>query len=242
MSKELTKFKDKGLKVFDSADNFELAQRAAKMLAASTLVPKEYQGKIENCVIALEMASRIGASPLMVMQHLYIVHGKPSWSSSFLISAINTSGKFEPLRFDIKKGELKTFEYSYFSGFGQNRKLIKKNIKLNDLKCVAWTHDKNGERLEAPEVTIEMALTEGWYDKDGSKWKTMPELMIRYRSASFFSRLYCPEITMGMQTAEEVIDVVYEDITDQNKEVIAEKKKDMKDKKQSGSQTKMDLP
>lgn len=241
MSKELSKIQSKGLSVFDSAENFELAQRAAKMLSSSTLVPKEYHGKIENCVIALEMAARIGASPLMVMQHLYIVHGKPSWSSSFLISAINTSGKFEPLRFDIKKGEKKKFTYTMYTGFGQNRKAHQKSIELNDLRCIAWTTDKHGEKLEAPEVTIEMALTEGWYDKDGSKWKTMPELMIRYRSAAFFSRLYCPEITMGMQTAEEVVDITYEEIKPKTPEEISQKKAEMKTKKESDGQTTIEM-
>jgi hypothetical protein len=237
MGNKLSEIKETGLNVFSSAENFELAQRIAKSLSASTLVPKEYQNNIPNTMIALEMASRIGASPLMVMQHLYIVHGKPSWSSSFLISAINTSGKFEPLRFDIKKGERKKFTYTIYTGFGQNRKPVQKSIELNDLRCIAWTKDKNGSKLESPEVTIEMALVEGWYDKEGSKWKTMPELMIRYRSAAFFSRLYCPEITMGMQTAEEVVDVIYEEI----KETPDEKKQRMRDNK-GGNQTKMEMP
>jgi len=179
--------KETGLRVFDSAENFELAQRVAKSLSASNLVPVAYRNDISNTLIALEIANRIGASPLMVMQHLYIVNGSPSWSSTFLISAINTSGRFEPLRFKI-------------SGKGEN------------LSCIAWTKDKNGELLESPEVTMQMAKLEGWVQKKGSKWQTMPELMIRYRAAAFFSRLHCPEITMGMQTTEEVIDTVYQEI------------------------------
>jgi hypothetical protein len=38
----------------------------------------------------------------------------------------------------------------------------------------------------------------------------MPELMLRYRSAAFFARLYAPDITLGMQTAEEVEDIAPE--------------------------------
>ena len=181
---ELTKYEEKGLSVFNSIESFELAQRVASALSNSSLVPKEYQKNIPNTLIALEMANRIGASPLMVMQHLYIIHGKPSWSSAFLISAINSCGKFDPLNFEV-------------SGKGDS------------LKCTAWTNDRKGNKLESPEVTMDMAKKEGWVQKNGSKWQTMPELMIRYRAASFFSRLYCPEITMGMQTMEEVKDVVY---------------------------------
>lgn len=162
---------------------FEHAQRVAKMLCQSDLIPKEYKGNVQNTMIALEIANRIGASPLMVMQNLYIVHGKPSWSSSFIIAALNGCGRFDPVRFD-------------FSGSGDT------------MACFAWTTERGKtERIEGPAVTMKMAKAEGWVDKNGSKWKTMPELMIRYRAAAFFGRLYAPEILMGMQTMEEVVDI-----------------------------------
>jgi len=183
MENQIQKIESNKLMAFSSNENFETAQRIAKMLSSSDLVPKEFKGNIANCVIALNMANRIGADPLMVMQHLYIVHGKPSWSSTFLIAAINGSGKFKaPLRFLL-------------SGEGDNR------------TCIAWTLDLTGEKLESPSISMQMAKDEGWLQKAGSKWKTMPELMMRYRAAAFFSRLYCPEITMGMQTVEEIQDV-----------------------------------
>jgi hypothetical protein len=56
-----------------------------------------------------------------------------------------------------------------------------------------------------------MANAEGWVSKAGSKWKTMPELMMRYRAAAFFGRLYAPEITMGMHSVEEVVDIQHEE-------------------------------
>lgn len=162
---------------------FEHAQRVAKMLCQSDLIPKEYKGNVQNTMIALEIANRIGASPLMVMQNLYIVHGKPSWSSSFIIAALNGCGRFDPIRFDL-------------SGSGDS------------MSCFAWTTERGKtERIEGPAVTMKMAKAEGWVDKNGSKWKTMPELMIRYRAAAFFGRLYAPEILMGMQTMEEVVDI-----------------------------------
>ena len=171
--------------IFMNIKAFEAAQRMVKPLADSDLVPMTFQRKIGNCLIALETAQRIGASPLMVMQNLYIVHGKPAWSSQFLIACINASGKFSPLRYRMV-GEKGT------DSFG----------------CVAWAKDKkDGEVLEAPEVTIGMAKREGWFTKNGSKWQTMPELMLRYRSATLFARTYAPELTMGIQTEEEVIDV-----------------------------------
>jgi hypothetical protein len=166
-----------------SPQGFDHAQRVAKMLCSSSLIPKDFQGNIQNTMIALEMATRIGASPLMVMQNLYIVHGKPSWSSTFIIGALNSCRKFSPLRFEL-------------SGEG------------DQYGCEAWAYETStNEKLTGPKVTWEMVKAEGWLAKAGSKWKTMPELMFRYRSAAFFGRLYAPDILMGMHTAEEVIDI-----------------------------------
>jgi hypothetical protein len=76
-----------------------------------------------------------------------------------------------------------------------------------DLSCFAYATSKDGTLCKGPVVTMEMAKAEGWIDKNGSKWKTMPEVMIRYRAASFFGKQYCPEILMGLQSTEEVIDI-----------------------------------
>ncbi len=170
--------------VFATVEGFELAQRQAKMLATSKIVPTAYQGNLPDCVIALEMAQRIGASPLAVMQNLYIVHGRPAWSSQFLVACINASGRFSPLRYQCD-GEQGT----------------------DSRQCYAWATDRTGERLEGPAVSIAMARAEGWYGRNGSKWQTMPELMLRYRAATLFARLYAPELTMGIHTDDEVIDV-----------------------------------
>ena len=179
--KQLSVIPEQG--VFSGSANFEHAQRVAKMLSSSSLIPKEFQNNIQNTLIALEMANRINASPLMVMQNLYIIHGKPSWSSTFIIASINSCRRFSTLKFEV-------------NGEGDKK------------GCVAWALEVGtNERLESPRVTIEMAKKEGWYSKAGSKWQSMEDLMIRYRAAAFFGRLYAPEIMMGMQTAEEVLDV-----------------------------------
>jgi hypothetical protein len=171
---------------FSSIKSFGDAQRMAKALCSSSIVPEQYKGEtnIGNCVIAIEMANRIGASVLAVMQNLYIVHGRPAWSSQFLISCINASKRFSPLRYRMTGTPGK-----------------------DDWGCVAWAIDKSGEKLESPEINIGIAKSEGWYSKNGSKWKTIPELMLRYRVATLFARLYAPELTMGIQTAEEVYEI-----------------------------------
>lgn len=211
---------------FGSLQSFELAIRQAKLLSSSTLVPAQYRGVIEkkkggnityeqndnaipNCVIAINMASRMGADPLMVMQNLYIVEGSPSWSSQWIIAAINGCGRFSPLRFELKDNGKKEVEYTVTEWVGNNRQNRKAKDTIQNLSCVAWAVEKEtGERITSPTVTIEMAVKEGWHQKNGSKWPTMPEVMLRYRTASFFGKLYAPELLMGLQSFEEMQDVV----------------------------------
>lgn len=170
---------------------FEMLQRQAKMFASATLVPKEFQGNIANCAIGLNIAKRLGADPFMVLQNIDIIHGRPSFRATFLIAMVNSAGRFEPLQFRMEGEEGKPSR-----------------------SCVAWTKSKpEGTPLEGPKITIEMAKSEGWSTKNGSKWQTMPELMLRYRAAAFFARLYAPDITLGMLTAEEVADVTERDVT-----------------------------
>lgn len=176
------KVTDFSLGIFGTSDNFIMAGQMAKALAASTIVPQTYQHNDANCLIAIEQAQRLNVSPLMVMQNLNVIQGRPSWSSKFLIAAINNSGKYDiELQFEETKKDGKPFS------------------------CTCWTM-KNGRKVEGMTVDMEMAKDEGWLAKNGSKWKTMPQLMLRYRAASFFSSLNCPELTLGLYTKEEIID------------------------------------
>jgi hypothetical protein len=158
----------------------------AKALASSTLVPDSYRGEanLGNCIIALELSQRIGASVMAVMQSMVPIHGKPTWSASFLIATVNSCGRFSPMRFRWvgKEG-------------------------TDDWGCRAFAVEREGNlELVGALVTIAMAKAEGWYSKNGSKWKTMPEQMLQYRAAAFWCRAYAPEIALGMHTSEEIHD------------------------------------
>jgi hypothetical protein len=163
-----------------NAAGWELLQRQAKALAASDMVPDRYQGNIPNCIIAAELAFRMKISPFAVMQNLYVVHGKPGWLTPFLIASFNSCGRYTSMRFAWND---------------------------DDTECRAWAIERaTRERIEGPKVSIEMAKAEGWYNRKDSKWRTMPELMLTYRAAAFLVRTSAPELTLGLQTKEEIID------------------------------------
>lgn len=213
--------------VGQTVKQFEVMQRMAQMYTTSTIIPEAYRGNLGNCVIALDMATRMGANPLMVMQNLYVVNGNPSWSSKFLIATINMSGKYSALRYRKrtlgKVGKIKYNDLEWKAGAdGKSRKttVVKEfdGTELDNIECVAYaTELATGEVLESDPVTIEMAIKEGWYTKSGSKWVTMPSLMLTYRAAAFWQRMYCPEISMGFLTKEEADDIQDAEIVDETK-------------------------
>lgn len=198
--------------VFGDRDDFVEAQRMAKALASSNFVPDTYKGEehIGDCLIALDMSNRTGMSVLAVMQNLYQVHGRPAWSSQFLIASVNQSKRFSPIRYWLSEpGKKRKITYNYTVYVMGQKQRKQGEIEIQDRTCLAWAVDRSGERLESPPITMEMAVKEGWVTKDGSKWQTMPELMLRYRAATLFARLYAPELTMGLPTDDEVQDFAF---------------------------------
>ena len=99
--------------VYRSQSSFELYQRMAKSLAESNLVPPQYQGQkgLPNCLVAIEMANRMDISPLVVMQNMNVIQGKPSWSAQFIIATIIGCGRFENFDYqmDGEKEDLKMY-------------------------------------------------------------------------------------------------------------------------------------
>ncbi len=161
---------------------FELAQRRAQVYATSTLVPTAYQKNIGNVMIAMNIAQRVGMDVLLVMQNLHIIHGKPGWSSQFLIAAFNSV-----------KNKYGSIRYRFVGNPGKQ-----------DYGCIAYTTDlASGEVIEGTKIDMAMARAEGWSTKAGSKWLTMPEQMLRYRAAAFLIRTIAPELSLGMLTVEE---------------------------------------
>lgn len=166
--------------IYTSTELFTGSLKLAKSFAKSPLVPKEFQNNEGSCLIAVDLATRCKMSPLMVMQNMYIVYGKPSWSSKFIIALINQSRRYAtPLQFEFNEDKT---------------------------SCYVWAKDYENNIVTGPAITIEMAKQEGWYGKNGSKWQTMPELMLRYRAASFFGNTNCSDLLLGIPADDEIID------------------------------------
>ena len=180
---------------------FELEQRRAQALASSVFFPQALQtsgNAVANAVIIYELASRMELSPFEIAQSVFIIHGKPSFETKFLVARLNQSG--------LIKGRLRTV--------------------LNEAKTEAHCEAidaSTGENLIGATISLEIAKREGWLGKNGSKWQTMPELMLRYRAQSFFINEFFPEVKFGLATREDIIDaepIAVQNFSRENKGVV----------------------
>jgi hypothetical protein len=163
-------------------DNYLYKQ--AKIYSSSDIVPTTYRGNVSNCFVACQIANRMNLEITFVMQNLWVVQGRPSWAGQACKAMIDGCGRF------------KSSEYVF----------------IGEPDRPSWgcylqaLNISTGKMVKGTPVTMQMATNEGWLSKNGSKWKTMPEQMMKYRAAAFFARSECPEILMGFQTADEVED------------------------------------
>jgi hypothetical protein len=166
-------------------DNMSRAYKLAQTMCQADIIPQSYKNKPADCMIAIDMANRMGVSPLMVMQSLYVVMGKPSWSGQACMSFIQANPNFKDVT-PVYVGQPNTSERGCY---------------------IQATRVSDGAVIQGVCVTLGMANAEGWTDKKGSKWLTMPELMLAYRASAFFARVYCPSLLMGVAVEGEIEDI-----------------------------------
>lgn len=185
MEEMIVKEEKHELSPFADSQSFQKIFDIGKMFATSQLVPQNYQGKPMDCTIAVDMANRMGVSPMMVMQNLYVVKGKPTWSGQACMSMIRASEEFKNVRL-VYSGEPNTDSRGC---------RVEAEYKSDGTKAIGTT------------VTIGMVKEMKLYDKPGSLWKTMPEQMLSYRASAYFARSYIPNALMGMHVEGEPEDI-----------------------------------
>ncbi|MGG2044075.1 hypothetical protein [Burkholderia gladioli] len=229
---------------------FVLANRIAKAYASSDAVPAQFRSHnlkkggneetwvenpsaIGNCLVAIEVARAVRMSITAVMQNADMIEGKLRWSGKFVIAAINASGRFTPLRFQmINRGKIAA---KYKEKVGWNKEARKpifedREVEVDDIECIAWALPKGTPEprlapddvrkyagrmldlyrdigmpvIESAPVSMRMVVEEGWFGKSGSKWQTgLRTLMFQYRAGSFFGNIHAPDIVMGMGRTSE---------------------------------------
>ncbi len=221
---------------FFSKSGFDLACRIAKAFATSDAVPDAFRQFVEkkergntiivenpsaigNCLVAIEVSKAVGMSMISVMQNADIIQGKLRWSSKFQIAAVNASRRFSPLKFKLTNlGRIKAkYKEKLDWDKSKNRyNFAEHEVEIDNWECVAWAYELDEHRrptqnvVQSIPVTMQMAVEEGWYSKDGSKWQgAMRFQMLQYRAGTFFASIYAPDVIMGMgQSTEDAGDTL----------------------------------
>jgi hypothetical protein len=182
--------------LFDTA-RFNQAWRTSKAFADSKMVPAHFQGNTAGVFVVLHMATRMELDPFMVLQNMYMVHGKPGMETKLALALVNTRGPFaNPIAWEFDNEE-------------------------NPKKCTAYAFLKTTGERRSYTLEWDTVVKEKWLDKDGSKWKTLPKLMFMYRSAIFLIRTVCPEVILGLSTFDELQDIDGEVVDVTPTEVVA---------------------
>lgn len=170
-------------------ENSKVLNQEAKALLKATMLPPVYRNE-GNMMVATHLAQKLNTDIYSIVQSLNIIQGKPSFGSQFIASVINSCGKFEPL------------EYVYVDENEEEIPAFKKNV----YGCYVKAKEKeSGKERYSILITMDMAKQEGWLSKNGSKWKTMPAIMLSYRAVAFFGRQHLPEYLNGIYATEELV-------------------------------------
>lgn len=182
--------------------------KIAEIMCKSTFIPEQFRNKPEDFLVAMQLGNRIGADPMAILQHTYVVHGNPGIEGKFIAAIINSCGRYSGVRYEFTNHGKKKVVARYLEYDQRLKKNIgkTKEIEIENIECFAYSTElSSGDRIDGTPISIETAALSGWYLKKDSPWRMNPRQMLMYRSATYFGRAYCPELLIGMpRTAEEL--------------------------------------
>lgn len=166
--------------------NLGEAMKMAEILADSSIVPKEFQGKPGNVLIACQWGMEIGLQPLQAMQSIAVINGRPSIWGDAMLALVQGSGRLESIREEISE----------------------------DGKVATCTLRRRGiEQSIVRTFTMDDADRAGLSRKDGP-WKQYPKRMLQLRARAFALRDGFADVLRGVAIAEEAQDMpVLRDVT-----------------------------
>jgi hypothetical protein len=156
------------------------AMAFSEMLAKSSMVPRAYQGKAEDVLVAMQWGREIGLAPLQALQNIAVINGKPSVYGDAAMALVQAS----PVCEDIEE----TIE-----GEGTPNPVA---------VCIA---KRKGRKPVVARFSLEDAKRAGLWGKPGP-WQAYPKRMMQMRARGFALRDAFPDVLKGLITVEEAQD------------------------------------
>ena len=159
---------------FLTPTSLQEAMQIADLLANSDIVPKDYQRKPGNILVAMQWGAEIGLQPLQAMQNIAVINGRPSIWGDAMLALVRGSGLLD---------------------------FIREEISEDGQKATVTVKRKNEEPV-ASIFTMEDAKKAGLSGKQGP-WTQYPKRMLKLRARSYALRDVFPDVLKGMAIAEE---------------------------------------
>lgn len=171
-------------------------QKVAKVYAASSFLPSAWRKlpeseRLANLIIIINRAAALKCDPLLLLQNLNIIAGQMCWKSTFLLQLLMANG-WAGAKYDFA-GDPTSPDFWGNDAHGCTFSAI---------------NPATGERETGTKITVAMISGEGWLSREGSKWRTMPEQMLKYRAVAFFARSNAPAVMGGFMAQDEIEDIV----------------------------------
>ena len=179
MSTEISTVQPRGL----ALDTFEDAFRFSKLVATSDFAPKDFRGKPESCLLAIQHGAELGLSPMQSLQSIAVVNGRPSVYGDTALAVCKGSPVCEWVRETIE-------------GEGEHMVAVCQAKRRGDAQPVE------------SRFGVADAKKAGLWGKQGP-WTQYPRRMLQMRARGFALRDAFPDVLRGLVTAEEAADYTH---------------------------------
>ena len=174
LTTETTQARGLALQTFDDAFRF------SKMVAASEFAPKDFRGKPESCLLAIQHGSEVGLSPMQSLQSIAVINGRPTIWGDAALALVQSSPVCEYVR-------------EYTEGEG------------DQLVAVCEAKRRGYPAPTVVRFSMADAKKAGLAGKSGP-WSQYPGRMLTLRARGFALRNAFADALRGLITAEEAQD------------------------------------
>ena len=159
--------------------NLDEAKELALLMAKSTIIPKQYQGKGPDILVAVAMGAELGLPPIQALQAIAVINGKPSLYGDAVMALCRAHPECE--------GVHEAFD--------------------SDAMTATCTVKRRHEKEQSRTFDQADAERAGLWGKPGP-WKQYPQRMLQMRARSWALRDVFADALAGVAVAEEVRDVI----------------------------------
>lgn len=174
--------------------NVEEGWRLATMMAKSQMVPKAFQGKPEDILVAIQAGIELGLAPFQSLQSFAVINSRPTLFGDGFLAVLMAAPSYQ------------NHEEFYEVGDQRRDVLNADDIKLDATTAVCSFWRKGKPTPVTRRFSVAQAKLAGLFTKEGP-WKQYPARMLSMRARSWAGRDCFPDVLRGMTTAEEAMDI-----------------------------------